>query len=201
MCGLGVNCQIDSGKPSKERMLLLRREGLELALYSFRYLKDVKQVVVLIPATPGKAQTVALYFSRDALRPELDRPLTSSLLPKAPTTKTVTLSPDARLVDQTTNPYLFSLMGSSFNDRGYLDIAIVAPTGGSLDLASLTDLQPEFTIAINGSATNAIRLDDTQAPILLRQTGSTYVFRYWTRGTYTAGDVTVAGLTSCLSAR
>ncbi|MGZ4271030.1 MAG: hypothetical protein ACXVSX_17700, partial [Solirubrobacteraceae bacterium] len=32
MCGLGVNCQIDSGKPSKERMLLLRREGLELAL-------------------------------------------------------------------------------------------------------------------------------------------------------------------------
>jgi hypothetical protein len=120
MCGLGVNCQIDTGKPSKERMLLLRRAGLELALYSFRYLKDVKQVVVLIPATPGRAQTIALYFSRAELQPELERPLTSSLLPKAPTTKTVTLSPDARLVDQTTNPYLFSLMGSSFNDRGYL---------------------------------------------------------------------------------
>jgi hypothetical protein len=128
MCGLGVNCQIDSGKPSKERMLLLRREGLELALYSFRYLEDVKQVVVLIPATPGKAQTIALYFSRDELRPELDRPLTSSLLPKAPTTKTVTLSPDARLVDQTTNPYLFSLMGSSFNDRGYLVLDPYSPS-------------------------------------------------------------------------
>jgi hypothetical protein len=108
-------------------MLLLRREGLELALYSFRYLKDVKQVVVLIPATPGKAQTIALYFSRDELRPELDRPLTSSLLPTAPTTKTVTLSPDARLVDQTTNPYLFSLMGSSFNDRGYLVLDPYSP--------------------------------------------------------------------------
>ena len=128
MCGLGVNCQIDSGKPSKERMLLLRREGLELALYTFRYLKDVKQVVVLIPATPGKAQTIALYFSRDELRPELDRPLTSSLLPTAPTTKTVTLSPDARLVDQTTNPYLFSLMGSSFNDRGYLVLDPYSPS-------------------------------------------------------------------------
>jgi hypothetical protein len=128
MCGLGVNCQIDSGKPSKERMLLLRREGLELALYSFRYLKDVKQVVVLIPATPGKAQTIALYFSRDELRPELNRPLTSSLLPTAPTTKTVTLSPDARLVDQTTNPYLFSLMGSSFNDRGYLVLDPYSPS-------------------------------------------------------------------------
>jgi hypothetical protein len=128
MCGLGVNCQIDSGKPSKERMLLLRREGLELALYTFRYLKDVKQVVVLIPATPGKAQTIALYFSRDELRPELDRPLTSSLMPTAPTTKTVTLSPDTRLVDQTTNPYLFSLMGSSFNERGYLVLDPYSPS-------------------------------------------------------------------------
>jgi hypothetical protein len=128
MCGLGVNCQIDSGKPSKERMLLLRREGLELALYSFRYLNDVKQVVVLIPATPGKAQTIALYFSRDELRSELDRPLTSSLMPTAPTTKTVTLSPDARLVDQTTNPYLFSLMGSSFNERGYLVLDPYSPS-------------------------------------------------------------------------
>jgi len=120
MCGLGVNCQIDSGKPSTERSLLLRRAGLELALYTFRYLGDVKQVVVLIPASPGKAQTLALYFNRDALRPELDRPLISSLLPTAPTPKTVLLSPDRRLVDQTTNRYLFSLMGSSFNQGGYL---------------------------------------------------------------------------------
>ena len=140
MCGLGVNCQIDSGKPSKERMLLLRREGLELALYTFRYLKDVKQVVVLIPATPGKAQTIALYFSRDELRPELDRPLTSSLLPTAPTTKTVTLSPDARLVDQTTNPYLFSLMGSSFNDRGYL---VLDPYSAAADRALQKRLKGE----------------------------------------------------------
>ncbi|HEX5897946.1 MAG TPA: hypothetical protein VFY32_01015 [Solirubrobacteraceae bacterium] len=120
MCGLGVNCQIDSGKPSNERSLLLRRAGLELALYTFRYLGDVKQVVVLIPASPGKAQTLALYFSRDALRAELDRPLTSSLLPTPPSPKTVKLSPDRRLVDQTTNRYLFSLMGSSFNQGGYL---------------------------------------------------------------------------------
>jgi hypothetical protein len=147
MCGLGVNCQIDSGKPSKERMLLLRREGLELALYSFRYLKDVKQVVVLIPATPGKAQTIALYFSRDALRPELDRPLTSSLMPKAPTTKTVTLSPDARLVDQTTNPYLFSLMGSSFNDRGYLVLDPYSPSADRALQKRLKDQQRQAAAA------------------------------------------------------
>ena len=38
-----------AASPRNERRLLLRREGLELALYTFRYLSDVKQVVVLIP--------------------------------------------------------------------------------------------------------------------------------------------------------
>jgi hypothetical protein len=152
MCGLGVNCQIDGGKPSAERMLLLRRAGLELALYSFRYLEDVKQVVVLIPATPGKAQTIALYFSRDALRPELDRPLTSSLLPKAPTSKTVTLSPDAQLVDQTTNPYLFSLMGSSFNDRGYLVLDPYSPAADRALQKRLKEQQKQAADAAAGAA-------------------------------------------------
>jgi hypothetical protein len=153
MCGLGVNCQIDSGKPSAERTLLLRRAGLELALYSFRYLNDVKQVVVLIPASPGKAQTIALYFSRNALRPELDRPLTSSLLPKAPTTKNVTLSPDATLVDQTTNPYLFSLMGSSFNDKGYLVLDPYSPAADRVLQARLKEQQKQAAAAAASAAT------------------------------------------------
>jgi hypothetical protein len=155
MCGLGVNCQIDGGKPSAERMLLLRRAGLELALYSFRYLEDVKQVVVLIPATPGKAQTIALYFSRDELRPELDRPLTSSLLPRPPTTKTVTLSPDARLVDQTTNPYLFALMGSSFNDRGYLVLDPYSPAADRALQKRLKEQQKQAAAAAAGAAGTA----------------------------------------------
>ena len=69
LCGLGPNCAIDRGKPSTERVLLLRREALELALYSLPLPQDVKQVVVLIPPRPGKAQTVALYFRRDDVRP------------------------------------------------------------------------------------------------------------------------------------
>jgi hypothetical protein len=153
MCGLGVNCQIDTGKPSKERALLLRRAGLEMALYTFRYIKGVKQVVVLIPASPGKAQTVALYFPRDALRPELNRPLTSSLLPTAPTTKDVTLSPDATLVDQTTNPYLFSLMGSSFNDRGYLVLDPYSPAADRKLQKRLKDQQKQAAAAAASAAT------------------------------------------------
>src|SRR5262249_25016502 len=106
LCGLGPSCAIDQGKASTNRGFLLRREGLELALYTFRYLKDIKQVVVLIPPVKGKAQTVALHFRRDQVNQELSRPLTSSLVPKAPTVSNVTGSPDAALVDQATDkPY------------------------------------------------------------------------------------------------
>ena len=62
LCGLGQSCAIDSGKPSTERGLLLRREALELALYTFRYLGDVHQVVVFMPPLKGKTPTQALFF-------------------------------------------------------------------------------------------------------------------------------------------
>ena len=54
--GLGTNGSIDSGTASEERHRLLRREALELALYSFRYLPGVKMVVTLLPP---KAETKA----------------------------------------------------------------------------------------------------------------------------------------------
>jgi hypothetical protein len=117
LCGGSITsaCAIDQGKPSTERGFLLRRAGLELALYSFRYLDDVKQVVVLVPPPKGKEQTVALYFQREQVREQLSRPLTSSLVAETPTVGSVKLSPDAPLVDRTTHEqYLFTLR-PSFN--------------------------------------------------------------------------------------
>ena len=51
---MGDKCSIGTGKPSEERTLLLRREALELALYTFRYAKDVKQVIAILPPPPKK---------------------------------------------------------------------------------------------------------------------------------------------------
>jgi hypothetical protein len=148
LCGLGPSCSIDHGKASTERGLLLRREGLELALYTFRYLNDVKQVVVLIPPVKGKAQTVALYFRRDEVKAELARPLTSSLVPKAPTVSSVTLSPDAALVDQATDePYLFTLNGSSFNNGGFL---VLEPYTPAADKKLQADLKAQQKQAAAG---------------------------------------------------
>jgi hypothetical protein len=151
LCGLGPSCAIDHGKASTERGLLLRREGLELALYTFRYLDDVKQVVVLIPPVKGKAQTVALYFRRSEVKAELARPLTSSLVPKAPTVSSVTLSPDAALVDQATDePYLFTLNGSSFNNGGFLVLEPYTPAADKKLQQDLKAQQKEAAASAGG---------------------------------------------------
>jgi hypothetical protein len=122
LCGLGPYCSIIQGKPSRERHLLLRREALELALYSFRYLADVNQVVVFMPPPPGQKPNQAVFFRRGDVEPEMHRPLTQSLAARVPTVRNVTLSPDATLVDQITSPKQFSytLTPGNTENRGFL---------------------------------------------------------------------------------
>jgi hypothetical protein len=135
LCGLGPSCAIDSGKPSKQRGLLLRREALELALYSFRYLGDVHQVVVFMPPVKGQTPSQALFFREGDVARELDRPLTASLSPRVPSVGTVTVSPDTPLVVQITSPktFDFSLTGDQTSQRGFivLDPPTDPTAGGS----------------------------------------------------------------------
>ena len=65
MCGLGGACAI-KGKASTTRFMLVRREALELALYTFKYDGDVDSVVVLPPTKTD--DTVALLFRREHMR-------------------------------------------------------------------------------------------------------------------------------------
>jgi uncharacterized membrane protein YgcG len=136
LCGLGPSCAISTGKASKQRGLLLRREALELALYSFRYLGDVHQVVVFMPpAKKGQAPSQALFFREGDVAQELDRPLTASLSPRVPSVSNVKLSPDAPLVDQITaaKTFNFSLTGDQTSQRGFivLDPPTDPPANGS----------------------------------------------------------------------
>jgi uncharacterized membrane protein YgcG len=121
LCGLGPDCAIASGKPSTQRHLLLRREALELALYSFRYL-DVHQVIVFMPPRLGQKPNQALFFREGDVARELDRPLNASLSPRVPTVRNVTLSPDTPLVDQLTTPkiFQFSLTQANTDNRGFI---------------------------------------------------------------------------------
>jgi hypothetical protein len=84
LCGGGESCSIAGGTPSRARLELLRREALELSLYTFRYVDDVDSVVVFLPPAPPNAngeqqQTGALFLRRDQLGDELHRPLSRTL--------------------------------------------------------------------------------------------------------------------------
>jgi hypothetical protein len=79
LCGLGDNCAIKEGKKSVARHLVLRREALELALYTFRYIKNVDQVVVILPPPPGEKASLAMFYRRGDVGASLNRPLAATL--------------------------------------------------------------------------------------------------------------------------
>jgi hypothetical protein len=94
MCGLGSNCSIATGKPSVERGLLLQREALELALYTFEYIPGVQNVVAFLPPKPGEQATQgkAVFFRRDQVSAPLDHPLRATLPSPTPTLDTLRAS-------------------------------------------------------------------------------------------------------------
>src|SRR5205807_4826166 len=121
MCGLGKNCSIPEGKPSVAREFLIRREALELALYTFHY-TDADNVVAFMPpailkpaarsrsaapAAKPKTVTQAMFFQRNDVGAELGRPLAATLTRTTPVPSTATASPDASFVDQLTSARRF----------------------------------------------------------------------------------------------
>ncbi|MDQ4024755.1 MAG: hypothetical protein M3217_04590, partial [Actinomycetota bacterium] len=107
MCGLGPDCAIVKGRPTPERALLLRREALELALYSFHDLDDVEHVVVFMPPPKGEKPSVALHFGRDDVAGQLARPLQATLPLPVPNPDTITTAPNTPAVQQLTFAKLF----------------------------------------------------------------------------------------------
>jgi hypothetical protein len=89
LCGLGEACSIPFGEPSEERHALLRRQALELALYTFRYVEGIDSIAVLMPpALPeeegGELTSTAVYLQRDDVSRELDRPVSETFGPTVP---------------------------------------------------------------------------------------------------------------------
>ena len=68
--GPGQRCSVP-GEPTAERALLLRRESLELALYTFKYMDDVDSVITMLPPV-GNINTAG-YFKRSAVRDLLEK--------------------------------------------------------------------------------------------------------------------------------
>lgn len=75
-CGQAQSCALpDTG--AEQVGLLLQRESLELALYTFKYWPDVGSIVTLLPAN-GNANA-AVYLKRRHVEKFLDKPLNATL--------------------------------------------------------------------------------------------------------------------------
>ena len=124
--GLGERGSIARGKASTERLALVRREALELAMYTFRYVDGIDHVVTLLPPPPPQkadsksAETTtaanglnedapipSMLFREGQLDQQLSLPLALTLDPKTPTPDTIRKR-DAELIMQFTQPSAFS---------------------------------------------------------------------------------------------
>jgi hypothetical protein len=83
-CGLGGkrNCALP-GNPTAERSLLLRREALELSLYTFKHMSDVQTVISLLPP-PSQDTALAVFLQRKHVEDALAKPLARTLPQPAP---------------------------------------------------------------------------------------------------------------------
>jgi hypothetical protein len=121
LCGLGTRCSIKTGTPTQERARLLRREALELALYTFRYVDGVDSVIALIPP-PANDETTnwALFFQKENFKDQLKRPLNQTLPVPGAGKKLVPSSvvgnQDERTVEKLTRPYWFTSQFQQLQD-------------------------------------------------------------------------------------
>ena len=124
LAGFGKDGRLQGTKPSTERRRLLRREALELSLYSFRYLPEVTMVVTLLPpapkveqvhpkAKPAKAaqaepyQRQALFYRPGDLRKQLRAPLARTMAVEPPQPDELSRT-EAKRIDRLTLPNLFT---------------------------------------------------------------------------------------------
>jgi hypothetical protein len=147
ICGIGTPTCALPGTPSAARLLLLRREALELALYTLRYISGIQNVVALLP--PGRTQVsnalsptrptrtsmtksigLAVLFDRQELAPLLARPVSQTLAEFPPFVTQLPLwlrTVDAGIVDQVTAHGMFVQRIEQLQDGSHLLVLTVLP--------------------------------------------------------------------------
>jgi hypothetical protein len=126
LCGLGTACSISEGQPSVERGALLRREALELALYSFKYIDGIESVLVLMPPRPDGQAATAVFLERSDVRAALEQPLKRTLTaPFVPGVGEMTAG-EQRTVDRLTKARLYAYRPLQAQDGSFVIVLVPA---------------------------------------------------------------------------
>jgi hypothetical protein len=104
LCGLGSECAITRGTASAARERLVRREALELALYTFKYVPSVNALIAYMPPPPGQTPSTLLYLERANLADQLDKPLSKTLPLARPPLPSQPDSKESATIDRLTLP-------------------------------------------------------------------------------------------------
>jgi len=126
LCGLGSECSIDRGTATAARERLTRREALELALYTFKYVPSVNALIAYMPPPPGQSPQTLLYLERANLSDQLKEPISKTLplakppLPSQPDPK------ESATVDRLTLPVEYSFCYQPLSNG--TDALILTPT-------------------------------------------------------------------------
>jgi hypothetical protein len=108
-CGLGGqrNCALP-GQPSVERSLLLRREALELSLYTFKHMENVNSVISLLPP-PSEDTNLAVFLQREhrPIKDALGKPLSQTLSSRPPHFMDNITTGEAETINRFTGLWLF----------------------------------------------------------------------------------------------
>jgi hypothetical protein len=107
LCGLGQACSIATGKPTVERGTLVRREILELALYTFKYVGGIKNVIAFMPPAAGSNPQYVVYLRKDDVASQLHVPLLQTLGSKVPLPSTIPAR-EVHTVDAVTESRIYS---------------------------------------------------------------------------------------------
>jgi hypothetical protein len=114
-CGDPKTCKIE-GQPTVARGTVLRREALELALYTFEYTKPIENVLIFFPPGPSeKSLSSTLFFRRDDLSSSLDHPLRQTLPQVRPPLPGKIHPAELKTVNDLTGDKRYKYLGTSQN--------------------------------------------------------------------------------------
>jgi hypothetical protein len=116
-CGLGASCAISRGTATSTRERLVRREALEVALYTFKFVPSVKGVLAYLPPPPGQAPTDLLLLERSGLSKQLSEPLSRTLPLATPPLPSAADTKESGTIDRLTLPVEYSFLYQELPDK------------------------------------------------------------------------------------